>query len=264
MTSASQSIAAFVLVVGLTAAPRVGADPWDEPSANDDGPGTLSELAHGSDEQHDLAGGGDAGAGFADEDWFRIGQQPYASYEIVVDAMTGDVVPLQVDRIAANGSSVLQSSVVVGAGSVRSLRWQNASAATLNDQYVRIRSGGCTTACQAKDVYRVRAYETTYAVPRFANSGSQVTVLLLQNPSAVLLSGTVRFWNASGALVGSAPVTLGPKALQVIATQTVAPGVNGTLTIAHNGRYGELAGKAMTLDPTSGFSWETPLVARPH
>ena len=53
----------------------------------------------------------------------------------------------------------------------------------------------------ADDVYRIRAYETTYSVPRFNNAGTQTTVLILQNPAAYPISGNIYFWSTSGALV---------------------------------------------------------------
>ena len=46
---------------------------------------------------------------------------------------------------------------------------------------MRVRGAACGTACSTSDTYRVRFYDTTYTVPRFNNSGTQATVLLVQN-----------------------------------------------------------------------------------
>lgn len=245
----------------LAAAPAPGrADPWDEPAFHDDTPATLSELAHGSEEQHDLRSRG----GKPDQDWFRLRQEPYSSYEVVVDGAAGNVTPVVLERIGADGVTVLQSSVAVGTGAVRSLRFENATASAIGDQYLVVRSGGCTGKCKKGDVYRLRAYETTYAVPRFNNSATQVSLLLLQNPASSMVSGNVWFWDATGALIGSQAFSLDAKQLLVLVTQTVAPGVSGSITISNDGRYGELAGKTTALEPATGFSFDTTMVPRPH
>jgi hypothetical protein len=49
----------------------------------------------------------------------------------------------------------------------------------------------CGTACGPDDSYRVRFRETTYAIPRFNNTGSQATVLVLQNPTEAAVTGRV-------------------------------------------------------------------------
>jgi hypothetical protein len=115
-------------------------------------------------------------------------------------------------------------------------------------------------------VYRVRAYETTLGAPRFNNSASQVTVLQLQNPTPSAVGGTVYFWSPSGALLDSQPFGLAPHATFVLNTATVAglAGQSGTLTVGNDGRYGELTGKAVALEPATGFVFDTPLTARPR
>jgi hypothetical protein len=55
------------------------------------------ELAHGFQATFDLA----AQPGpVSDQDWFRIGQEAHASYEVTVDAAGGDTRPLQLQRVA--------------------------------------------------------------------------------------------------------------------------------------------------------------------
>jgi hypothetical protein len=201
----------------------------------------------------------------ADEDWYRISQKPYSSYEVVVDATSGDIgLTLVLERIASNGTTVLQSSSSIGVGFSRSLRFTNATAAAIDNQYIRVKSGSCTTTCGPQDVYRLRAYETTYAVPRFNNSGSQSTVLLVQNPASYTIAGNVYFWSQAGALVFTQAFTAGPKALYGLATAGVVPGQSGTITVSHDGRYGDLSGKTVALEPSTGFSFDSPMVPRPH
>jgi hypothetical protein len=113
-------------------------------------------------------------------------------------------------------------------------------------------------------VYRLRAYETTYAVPRFNNSASQTTVLLVQNPSSYTIAGNVYFWNVAGGLLATQPFSVAAKGLFGLGTGSVVPGQSGTITLASDGRYGDLAGKTVALEPATGFSFDSPMVPRPH
>jgi hypothetical protein len=229
---------------------------------NDDGGGGgatfVSELSHGYIEQDNLAAVG----GVANTDFYSVSQKPYSSYEVLVDATSGDINPLELDRIAPDGTTVLQSSAPVAQGFTRSLRWTHDVAGDTNDETIRVRSGDCTTDCGTDDVYRLRAYETTYAIPRFNNAGTQVTVLLLQNPTDYPIAGTVHFWTTAGALIASQPFTQAPKTTNVLNTSTVVPGVGGTLTVTHDGRYGDLSGKTVALEPATGFSFDSPMLPR--
>jgi hypothetical protein len=254
------------LVLGLGFALASGraalADVWDVQTQNDNTVLTTeNELVHGSDQLHDL---GALPGPAADNDWYRLSQKPFSSYEIVADATSGDIgTTLGVFRTDAAGAPV-QTSQAVGVGYSRSLRWINSGAAAEDTQRIQVTSGSCTTACGADDVYRLRAYETTYAVPRFNNTSTQVTVLLLQNPTNYPIAGTVYFWSATGAPVGTSPFNLAAKALLVLNTSTVAAGSSGALTIAHDGRYGDLSSKSVALEPATGFSFDTPGLPRVH
>jgi plastocyanin len=217
------------------------------------------EVEHGSDVQDNLAG---------TPDRYRIGQTPFSSYEIVVDAVAGNPT-LNLERVS--GVTVLQTGVPVTGGidQSQSLRWVNATAASVDTERIRISNGVCTTtsaSCSGNDVYRLRAYETTYAIPRFNNSGSQVTVLILQNPADYTITGSIYFWSAAGTMLnaGGMPFTLTAKNALVLPTNTVAgvSGASGTVTIVHNGRYGDLAGKAVALEPATGFSFDSPGIYR--
>ena len=222
----------------------------------------LAELTHGTNLVLDLvsSGGGTA------EDRFLIRQQPYSSYEVVIDEASGDLGDAGpvLERLAADGTTVAQSSQPVGVGFARSLRWANATASTVDDQTVRVVSAGCTTDCGADDTYRIRAYETTATVARFNNAGTQITVLLLQNPGVETVTGTVYFWSVAGALVGQQAFTLVPRQLLNLNTSTVAPGVGGSISVAHDGPYDTLAGKTVALEPATGFSFDSPFASRPR
>jgi hypothetical protein len=127
-----------------------------------------------------------------------------------------------------------------------------------------VRSAQCSTDCGPDDAYRIRAYETTYTVPRFNNSGTQVTVLVLSNPTSYPIAGEVYFWGASGAQVAVHPFAMAPEATLVLNTSTVpgAGGVGGAITVAHDGHYGDLLGKTVALEPSTGFSFDSALEPR--
>ena len=251
---------AWTLGLAVAVAGPVRADVWDLQTQNDNTIATENELVHGSDQLHDL---GALAGPLADTDWFRLRQRPFSSYEVVVDGTSGDIGPtLILDRVAPDGSTVIQSSAPAGLGFSRSLRWTNPTSGAVDAEFIRVRSGSCTTGCGPDDVYRIRFSETTYRIPRFNNSGGQVTVLLLQNPAEYTISGAVYFWNQTGALVATSIFTLAPKQLLTLATQTVAPNVSGSITIAHDGSYGDLEGKAVAVDPSAGLSLDHPMVPR--
>jgi hypothetical protein len=231
---------------------------------DDDAPSLSSlELTHGARVRADLAAPGPV----ADEDLYRLAQGPYSSWEIVVDEVSGDVAQgLLLERLAEDNSTVLQTGAVVGTGASRSLRWQRRAATSETRQHIRVRSTSCTTDCGADDTYRLRAYETTGQVPRFNNSGSQVTVVILQNATDQAIQAHADFWGAGGTLVHSAPLSLAPRAVALVNTATVGAlaGLSGSVTVTHDGPFGGLAGKAVALEPATGFSFDSPMTVKPR
>jgi hypothetical protein len=262
---------AGVLCMALVA-PRFAAanDVWDLSAGGpffDDGFFTDNELASGSEQAHDLQ----AHAGpVRDEDWYLIGQQPYSSYEVIVDGLTEEVayIPattqqeaIQLDLVDSAGTLINSGYAFSSINAARSLRFRNATATEVTDQYVRVRSGtsGCDTACTSLAQYRIHFLETTLLAPRFNNSATQITILILQNGASSSVSGTARFWDANGTLVGSSPFTMPAHGGLVLNTTTV-PGVaggSGNITIDHLGRFGSISGKAVALEPATGFTFDT-------
>jgi hypothetical protein len=145
------------------------------------------------------------------------------------------------------------------------LRWENRGPA-VDAQWIRVRSGSCTTACADDDVYRVRAYETTGSLPRFVASATQSTVVILQNRGASSISGHVDFWGPTGAVLGTHAFSLAPAASLTLDVAGVAgvAGQSGSATVTHDGGYGEIVGKAVALEPATGFAFDTPLAIRPR
>jgi hypothetical protein len=196
-------------------------------------------------------------------DLFRFAQQPRSSYEVLVDGTTADAGPLMVERLAGDNSTVLETAAPAGVatGLSRSLRWRNPLPAAVLNQHVRVRTAGCTGGCAADDAYRICVYETTYRIARFNNSGGQVTVLLIQNPTSAAVAGSAYFWSAGGALIHEQPFTLGAHSLLSLngASVPALGGRSGSITVAHDAPFGSLAGKAVSIEPSAGFSFDSAM-----
>jgi parallel beta-helix repeat protein len=226
--------------------------------SDDDAPPLSGlELTHGAALTADLASG---------PDLYRMAQAPRSSYEVMIDAASGDVSPAALARMAADQSNVLQSAVAVGTGTDRVLRWINASSSAVVNQSIRVTSGGCTTNCGADDTYRVRAWDTTYSIPRFNNAGTQASVLLVQNTVGRPVTGFAYFWSSGGTLLGTLPLNLPARGTQITSVPTVSgtAGQGGSVTIVHDGGYGALAGKTVALELATGFSFDSPMIPRPR
>jgi hypothetical protein len=231
---------------------------------DDDAPSLSSlELTHGARVTADLAATGPS----ADEELYRLAQGPYSSWEVVADEVSGDVAPgLELQLLAEDNGTVVSSARPVGTGSARSLRWQHRAATPELRRHVRVRSASCTSDCGPDDRYRLRVYETTGVIPRFNNSGSQITVLILQNTTGETVSANADFWDQGGVRRATLAFVLPPRSVQVASTAGVAElaGRSGSITVSHDSSYGGLAGKAVALEPSSGFSFDSPMVSKPR
>jgi hypothetical protein len=243
-------------------------DPWEfnnnNTVGNDDGFFSTNELVDGSVQVHDL----EAHNTGPDQDWFQVGMAPYSSYEAIADGSTAELYlpSLDLDLVDDSGTVIVSSVEFSPYGYAHSLRFLNATATeTLN--HVRVTSGGpCTPACSSGAQYRIQFYETTYLIPRFNNNATQVTILVIQNGGSDAVAGTARFWDATGMLLASQGFSLPPKGAFVVNTSTIAglAGQSGSITIDHDGRYGSLSGKAVALEPATGFTFDTAMTAKLH
>jgi hypothetical protein len=217
------------------------------------GPGR--ELSHGDTRT------GDLGAPAV----FRIAQMPYASYEVVVDAPSGDARPLSLQLLAADLSTVLAQGTAEGTGGSVSLSFRNQSAGVITDQYVRLTGTGCAP-CGADDTYRIRLLETTLASPRFNNIPTQRTVVTLFNRGRRVTTGHLDFWSNAGSLIHAEPFTLSPHALLKLEAADMPPlaGLAGSVTVTHTGHYGDIVGKAVAVDTASAFCFDHAFAIRPR
>lgn len=260
----------LTLVAVLALGTSAQADVWDVGTDNDNDSGSDNEIVHGLNQLHDLAA--QSGGTVMDVDWFTFRHPAARSFEIVVEGVTGDVsngtTSPSVQLIAADGTSVDQDSEpVTNFGVARSLRSYSGllpgSTPGYYNSFVRISNPACGLTCAANDQYRVRAYETTLMLPRFNNAGTQITVLILQNPTSQAVLATAHALSNTGTLLGSLGFAVQPYSTYVANLSTVLGGAlngqSGSLIIPHTGPYGVLSGKGVALEPSTGFTFDTAL-----
>jgi hypothetical protein len=255
-----------VAILSWLAAPRLAEahDPWDliaGGAGNDDSYNTRNELVNGSIQVHDL----EAHQGtLTDDDWFLVGEQPYSSYEVIVDGIAPEAQGIFLDRVDSAGAVIKSASPFSTWDSARTLRFRNVSAAEI-DTYVRVNSLVCSGfICSADAKYRIQFYDTTYLIARFNNSATQITLLVVQNGGPDTVVGAARFWSSVGVLLASQTFSLAPKGAFVINTTTIAgiAGQSGSITIDHDGQHGSLSGKAVAVEAATGFTFDTPMSAK--
>jgi hypothetical protein len=264
-------ISLFALAaMGVFVALPVRADNWDQfncapPSNCNDSCAacTTNELVHGTSQVHDFDE--DLSGLPQDEDWYFISIKPQTSYEIVVDGTTpyiNDTSPVSLTLVDSAGNVDTTDYAVSSKGFSRSLRVGNSTSTVIDDRWVRTTAPECNGACLPVDEYHISMRETTFYIPRFNNSGTQTSVLILQNPRDASVSGNLYFWDTAGNLLNTTPISLSAKSTSVINTATIVPGASGSMTLSHNSTYGSLSGKMVALEPATGFTFDTLMVAR--
>jgi hypothetical protein len=229
---------------------------------DDTAPGiTGTELGHGADQWRSLVA-------MAGADVFAIAEKARTSYEVVVEGVAGLAVPgspVKLDLMSCTLTNVHVASQAMGSDDARSLRWENGgpSPEDRQDRLVRVMSG-CTTGCPGAGVYRLRAYDTTYSISRFNNSGQQYTFVYLQNPTSDTVDVSVHFWDTSGSFLATRTQTLAPRSSLALDTRTVpeVAGQAGSITVSNTARYGDLVGSAVSIDLGTQMTFDTPMVTR--
>jgi hypothetical protein len=252
--------AAVLTVAATLLGTAARSDDWDLGPDPDVGPATDNALFHGSEQIHDLGVQGSS----ADQDWYLATARPFSSYQFLADSFTGDLDLTDTALQRLDPSQVVQqNAAVLEGGGVLSLDWINAAAVD-DPSFVRVRGAACGAACSTSDTYRARFLDTTYTVPRFNNSGSQATVLLVQNTRDRQCAVTAFFLSDAGSMVANPSFSLGAHGLLVLATASVASSQSGSVRVAHTCGYGGLSGKAVSVEPATGFTFDTPMLHRPH
>jgi hypothetical protein len=226
---------------------------------------TNNELTHGSRQVHDLAA---LSLILGDTDFFRIGIKAATSWEVIVGGTTGGLGTSGALLTLVDGvGTVLGTSIPISTGLSfsRSLRFVNNTLVDDISRLIRVGSAACGLLCTSVTQYEILARETTVSLARFNNFGTQVTVLLTQNVTGVDVNATAHFYNAAGTLLHSQPFTIPPHGLDVMPTFSfpAVNGVSGSLKITHDAPYAGINAKAVALEPSTGFSFDTPGVYKP-
>jgi hypothetical protein len=249
-----RTLGVCVLLVSCATAARA-TDPW-EADPEDDGPATLAHLLPGQSQTgRDLQA-----SGTADEDWVFMPTRPRHSYEARATGGTFWSAGGSGSRLERLNSSMVvqQTGTDQGLGSVRghAIRWIAGTAPVVD--YLRVTG----TTAEFATPYVLELFDTTYAFPRWNNSATQVTVFLLQNNTSTPVSTFVYFFGAGGAVLHTEPIGIAADGLAVFNTSTVPAlvGQSGSARIAQTGGVGALSGKAVSLEPGTGFTFDTALV----
>jgi hypothetical protein len=252
----------------LVAAASVRAEDAWEDGSGDDVWTTSNILRHAEPQRHDLQGLPTT----PDQDWMKFVGKNRHSYEarvsgIAWDSGCGTPPCPRFDRVSSAGAvltagTASNEDVDRGTSSVgRTVRWIASLDAT---QYLR--AIGDELVPMSTQPYDVVLYDTTLFVPRFNNSGSQSTVLILQNTTNITVTGSAFFHDAAGTLLATVPLSVPAHGVSVLATAGVPglAGLSGSAQIAQLGGYEALTGKAVALEPATGFTFDTAIAAIPR
>jgi len=259
--------AALAAGLALAASPALAHDPWEFASGGDDSNTSRLSIGTGSVQVHDLDQTGTGN----DVDWIGVPTLARHSYEARV-SNTGvnfdfGACPgcAQLERVSSAGAILTEDIATVNEGTGitlepydRSIRWI-ASSNTLSE-FVRV-TGGQGVTEDANHVYTLRFWDTTYSIPRWNNSGAQSTVILVTNLTQAAVTVTIHFYSSTGALLTSNTVSVAQNGLSVLNTSSLAPlaGQSGHAHVVHTAGYGGLTGKAVSLEPTTGFTFDTAM-----
>jgi hypothetical protein len=257
----TKMVPVLVLSCLVASVPARAHDPWETGTlaAGDDNPTGITTLSHGSIQQHDLQ---EAGTGIDDVDFVRVQPVLRHSYEARItdtNVIFGDPgIAASFTRRSPANLGLQNDASVSGPNTFdRTIRW---IAFNTDFNYLRV-VGHPGTAEDPSHVYTVRFWDTTYSIPRWNNNGSQVTVFLISNLTGSPVNGTIDFYSATGALLSNQNFTIPPNGLHSFNTSTVPAlaGLSGHAYVAHNAGWGGLAGKAVALEPSTGFSFDTTM-----
>ncbi|MET0552221.1 MAG: hypothetical protein ABW221_04235 [Vicinamibacteria bacterium] len=265
-----------VLVLALSAAHARAHDRWEYVvfNSSDDGAATLNFLQHGSRQtHHDLEF--DSVQGF-DSDWYAVRTAAGHSYEVRVnggimmwnptcsglcpklDLVDGAGGVLGTGSISSEDVSFVSGGTQIGLGTT--LRWSAGTGLNL----LRVGPPGLPTGPEPS--YDISFRDTSYSVPRWNNSGSQVSIFVVQNTTPYQVAADIRLFDAQGTQLTVHPLTLLPRGLAVFSTASspALAGKSGSALITHRGGYGALAGKVVAVEASTGFTFDTPIQPIPY
>jgi hypothetical protein len=257
---------AFAAVAwSLAAGPARASDVW-EIAGDDTATQTTNILRPGTVQVgHDL----DGTAAAPDQDWMRVVLKQKHSYEAQVSGVywREDLSSLRptFDLVAADGTVVAEGratndDMIAADGSSVGRTVRFIAGSNLANQFLRASApAGVAT---DNTTYSVSFYDTTLFVPRWNNTATQTTVLILQNTTSVLVPTNIYFHDTAGVQLAVAVVDVPSRGVQVVATASIAAlaGRSGSALVAPVGSPGAIVGKAVALEAATGFTFDTPFV----
>ena len=226
-------------------------DEWDAATVKDNTAATTRNLLYpGSAQTHDLQAVG----GVADEDWFVVNVDLFRQYQVHVSEVTGDTPVDNVDFLELwDGTGAAMLFAGTGSPGVdKFIRFFS------NDTTFRVRVKGNTNS-PASARYSIRLSEATMYCPRYNNSGTQVSVLIVQNVSNGLCDIAVDFFAENGTYVTSFSSTAVGNGMVVLPVGSI-PALVGTKGSAQLHPFCSPSGlkaKLVALEPATGFSFDT-------
>jgi len=169
-------------------------------------------------------------------------------------------------RIGSDATTIRQSGsqLVSGIGYNFALRWTQ-----LTDELEFIRVTGLTSNTSTAR-YSISFRETTLYCPRFNNSGTQTSVLILQgsNPdvSSTCSYRAVFVDEFSTIITSYAGLVDSSNDVDVLPLSAISAlvGKKGGALVAHNCGYGGVKAKLVALEPATGFSFDTVCTPREY
>jgi hypothetical protein len=258
--------AALAAGLFLAASPARATDPWDSGHFGDDTAGTLNTLGSGAVQVHDLD---QAGGPTNDVDWMRVPTLARHSYEARIHGANQEydwgacAACAQFERVNSAGTVLTEDVSTVNEGAVesyvRSVRW--IASANQTNEFIRV-TGDTDVTETSNDLYTLSFWDTTYSIPRWNSSGSQSTVLMITNLTQGAVTVTVHFYSSTGTLLASTTFSLLQNQESILNTASIAAlaGQSGHAHVVHNAGYGGLSGKAVALEPSTGFTFDTAMI----
>jgi hypothetical protein len=254
----------------IWAASAVRADVWDIGADTDNDSGSDNELVHGLDQVHDVAAQG--GGTVEDQDWFRFNHGCNFSYEVLLDGMTGGVSNGEQRRPSISWiptGPCSETTPVTGFGVARRLADRCFATPPIEvTNFVRVSQPNCGLNCGSNAQYRIRFHDTTALLPRFNNSSSQVSVLVLQSSTDAVARVAWVAYDPAGTVLLTFSDVFQPNQAKTYNLSTTTAGAlagkSGSLKVLSDAPYGAVSGKVVAVEPATGFTFDTPLVYKPH
>lgn len=206
----------------------------------------------------------EATGGVADADWIRLLLGANRSYEVIISVrnlLSGgfNTLNASLQRYNSTGATLLQNSQTAWFDTLRTLQWRSTE-----DGVQLLRVLGTNTMTAFDSSYSLSMRESTLFCPRYNNSGTQLSVLIMQNTSDLPCDFSAHFFNEAGTLVGTGTGTYPVSGTAVVAGASVAgvSGTRGSVRIAHTCGLGGVAAKAVAVEPATGFTFDTVCTSR--